>query len=235
MSWTNDTVKLNTIPKGNAPVVNSEALWLAADSKNFFMYDGDESLSAHSAGKAPPGNELWEFTPSNALGSWSRVPIPPSSNFTTLTRATEGAYASGNGLGFALGGYVDEYTSTAFGNAFNVPGLVVYNSSSQQWYNISSTGYSFKGGIGESAGIFVPSFGPAGLLFIFGGTASDTFATFNYAYMYEPLSQQWKLQQTTGAIPGGVTQPCVVGVGSGSGSYEASHSSFRPAYSDSNQ
>ena len=169
----------------------------------------------------PSPNELWQFIPDGAAGAWLQVTAPPSSNFSTLTRTTDGIYASGNGLGFALGGHVDQWTVAGAKVPFNVSGMVVYNLTSQQWYNISSTGYSFESGISEGQGLFVPSFGPAGLLFVFGGIAGNSYATFDYAYMYEPISQQWKWQKTGGSIPAGVTRPCAVGVDSGNGTYEA--------------
>jgi hypothetical protein len=210
------------IPKGVAPVSNTPALWLDNGSKTFFSYDGGLGLYVNLAEDPPAANELWEFTPSGNSGQWSQVAIPPSSNFTNLIRTTDGAYATGNGLGFALGGHVDQWTMAGVETPYNVSGMVIYNSSSLEWYNVSSSGYSYENGISVGAGLFVPSFGPEGLMFVFGGIAGGTYATFDYAYMFEPVSQQWKWQQTSGAIPNAVTRPCVVGANSGNGTYEAS-------------
>lgn len=221
-SWTNASVTINNIPKGDAPVVNTGGLWLTDDGNTFFAYDGGLGLYVDLAEQSPASNELWQFIPSGASGGWSKVAIPPSSNFTTLIRTTDGAYASGNGLAFALGGHVDQWTVAGVEAAYNVSGMVMYNSSSLAWYNVSSTGYSYEVGISRGAGLFVPSFGPVGLMFVFGGVAGGTYATFDYAYMFEPASQQWKWQQTTGTIPGPVARPCAVGVDSGNGTYEAS-------------
>ena len=212
---------MNTIDKGDAPVLDNAALWLGPSEKTFYSYDGGQGELADLSEYPPPPNELWEFTPAGALGEWSQVAIPPSSNFSTLARTADGNYASGNGLGFALGGHAGKLTLAGAPTNYNVSGMVVYNSTSQQWYNVSSKGYSYQTGSLLGDGLFVPSFGPAGLLFIFGGYAGEFYATFDYAYMYEPFSQEWKWQQTSGDIPAGVARPCVVGVDSGNGTYEA--------------
>jgi hypothetical protein len=49
------------------------------------------------------------------------------------------------------------------------PGLVVFNTTSQQWSNITSDGYAPTGKVYNGAGHFVPSFGPNGLLLFMGG------------------------------------------------------------------
>ena len=44
-SWTNRTVEINTVAKGDAPVVVLQALWADAEGKTFYQYDGGISQS----------------------------------------------------------------------------------------------------------------------------------------------------------------------------------------------
>lgn len=147
-------------------------------------------------------------------------------------------YAYGSGLCFALGGLENLYTEP---NAFAddndtdivVSGMIVYNTTSGDWYNVSTkgeNGYSSLGSAIDGSAHFVPSFGPAGLLFVLGGMTSNDqsvqrlsplseYVTFESAYMYEPLSRQWQAQQVSGDFPPELTNPCVVGV-QGEDSYE---------------
>ena len=200
--------------------MNTGALWIGPTGETFYAYDGDLGLNSDLTQDTPPANELWEFTPDGAFGTWSQVPMPLSSNFSNLIRTTNGIYGTGNGLGFALGGYVDQFTVLDADTSFEVAGMVMYNATSQQWYNISSKGYSYDSGFTMGKGLFVPDFGPEGLFFVLGGFAGDARASFDYAYMFEPISQQWKFQEVSGDVPAGVTRPCVAGVSSGNGTYE---------------
>ena len=219
--------------------MNWEALWLDASEDSFYAYDGGRSAN-DAVTTQPPYNALWQFLPSGNVGSWKQVPVLQTSNFSTkLDRVTRASYAYGNGLGFALGGMRSSYTEVSWfsddGLAQATPGLVVYNTTTQEWYNVTSTGrhgYSVSGHVMDGVAHFVPSFGPAGILFVFGGIPSaeqmfntgnlddESFVTFAGAYMYEPTTQQWQTQLVTGEnYPPGLANPCVVGI-QGESSYE---------------
>lgn len=115
--------------------------------------------------------------------------------------------------------------------ALQVPGLVVYNDTSQSWSNVSSKGYSSSGYSLGGAAQFISGYGTDGLLFVLGGLTTSTtwvyghgtdwgnFVSFGYAYMYDPVTKEWQSQETTGDIPAGVASPCIVGV-QGENSYE---------------
>ena len=95
---------------------------------------------------------------------------------------TRAIYAYGSGLGFALGGLHSIYTDGSDGfadiyTATAVPGMVVYNASSEEWHDVSTTGQSGYSSLGfamNGAAQFVPSFGPNGLVFVFGGYTSSS-------------------------------------------------------------
>lgn len=92
-SWTNQSVVLKQISKGSAPVLNTEALWLDDSGTTFYAYDGGVSFSLPPADlPGAPENALWRFSPSGDSGRWSLVSVSPASNFSTLSRTTEGIY-----------------------------------------------------------------------------------------------------------------------------------------------
>jgi hypothetical protein len=65
------------------------------------------------------------FTPSGAAGSWSSFENHPTdNNGKDISRVTSGLYASGNDLGFALGGIEDYGTTEGYDHYFSVPGMV---------------------------------------------------------------------------------------------------------------
>lgn len=71
-------------------------------------------------------------------------------------------------MGFALGG-VQNLGTGAPASERHTPGMVIYNFTSMEWLNVSTTGYSFNGLARNGVGQFVPTFGPAGLLFALAG------------------------------------------------------------------
>ncbi|KAG8531938.1 uncharacterized protein KY384_003574 [Bacidia gigantensis] len=217
------TFIIGTVKLGPALVLH--ALWVDEQRHCFYAYDG--SLSFHGPGGAhpsPPSNLLWTFAPSGNAGIWSKS-VPPS-NFSTLVRLSTGLYASGLDLGFALGGCEAASTTSDLsqhpaGYIQLRPGLVMYNMSSQAWYNISSVGYSASGVALDGAAQFVPMFGMHGLLLIFGGTVDNgALAGTESVPVFDPISQQWSIQRTTGTKPQAAKNPCVVGVPGDDGTYE---------------
>ena len=207
-----------------APALISQALWVDSSGTSFYAFDGGISYSIPlSEQPPPPPNELWQFTPSGNSGSWSLVGPPASSNFTTLIRGYKGLYTSDAGFGFALGGLESAATNSAveFGPKFPIPGMVMYNITSEEWYNVSASGYSYDGVAFEGAAQFVPSFGPAGLLFVFGGSvANNILPGTDTVSIFDPVSQEWSSQEVTGAKPSPVVSPCVVGAQGDNNTYE---------------
>ena len=247
--WNNKTVVLHQISKGSAPVLNQQALWLEPSGNTFYAYDGGLSNTYTGGGSValpiwelpqPPDNALWQFSPSStgSSGEWTQVLITPATIFSSLSRTIAGTYGSGGSLGFAIGGHENGFTDgtwRAGGIAtYNTPDMVVYNMSSQEWYNVSTKAISSYKTAVYGAAQFVPSFSPAGLLFTLGGeSTSGSIITWpnalphqlfpmNNLSIYEPLSQTWLSQTTSGDIPPGVLSPCVVGLEGDEDTYEVS-------------
>lgn len=220
-SWTNSSVTVKPIRPKDAPIVNNEALWLDADNKTVYQYNGGISnapVDWWETAMTPP-NSLYQFDPDS--NSWSSSYKSPSSIFSSLARVTGSINAYGNGLGFALGGIQSYSTNTGLFPSDDlslntlVPGMVIYNIKSEEWFNVSTTDYTNTGFTLAGAAQFVPSFGPNGLLFVFGGQYGEAdnlqYAQFDYAWMYEPYSDSWRSQKVTGDIPSIRTYPCVTG------------------------
>lgn len=217
--WTNQTVTLNTIYKA-APVLLRGALWLDEPKTSFYAYDSGVSFSLGPArAPDPPANELWQFMPSGSSGAWSQVYFDSNSNFTSLVRSYSGIYTSGGGLGFALGGIEDK--ATGLEAAFNwSPGMIMYNVTSRAWYNVSASGFSYSNTARYGAAHFVPIFGPAGLLFVLGGYVVEALPPFDTVWIFDPVSQQWLSQSTSGTRPFPIFHNCVAGVQGDNDAYE---------------
>ena len=99
-------------------------------------------------------------------------------------RVCGGTYASGNGLGFALGGYQTAATDPAYktiNDQFYVPGMVMHNFTSEAWYNISMEPQYTT--LSDGAAHFVPTFGHTGLLLLLGGDVGHVQKNVVYAKM----------------------------------------------------
>lgn len=169
VSWTNRSVTLNPIPK-DSPQLNREALWLL--DNNIYQYDGgrSEAFPGDWWVGAPETNQFWEFHPSGDSGRWTQKSVITPPTRPPLVEVDQAYYASGNDLGFAIGGVEDvasyyEYSSTNADAWRRVPGVVMYNSTSQEWYNASTKAFTDNGLAIQGAAHFVPNFGPEGILF----------------------------------------------------------------------
>ena len=217
VSWFNETVVLNTITK-TAPVLKQECLWVNDYGSTVYSYGG---TTGGPGGDVPvPENALWRFIPRGSHGSWSTVQLDPSAqNFTSLSRTMAGGCASGEGLGFSLGGVNSDNHSQLS------PGMVVYNTTSNQWYNVSAFGLD-SGTYYLGATHFAQPFGPEGLLIVMAGAApregfgDKVLLDTDSVMIYEPVSQKWKTQVVTGSPPLSCVKPCVAGARGDRGTYE---------------
>ena len=81
-SWTNRTVPINAIDKGQSyPVLDQPSLWIDSFNKTFYSYNGEVSwFSTDSA----PTDAIYQFTPSGNSGSWQQAPFSADSNWASL-------------------------------------------------------------------------------------------------------------------------------------------------------
>ena len=122
----------------------------------------------HSATPVPV-NRLWRFdTDGQGAGSWKARSIPSG-----YLRASNALYASGNGSGYLLGGYISYRTDPLLASQEDmpsIPGLVSYDMTADTWSNdtscIDGSCYRLNGYLA-----FFPSFGSNGILVALGGCA----------------------------------------------------------------
>jgi len=220
-------VHLNPILK-KSPPLNSGALWLDAGGKHFYSYDGQASL-AFGQWYTPTEtqNQFWQFNPDGNSGHWTRAPVS-SSAFNSLVEIVWGYYASGNGLGFAMGGFLNYATSNKYDTyaGLPLPGIVTFNSSSGEWTNSSSDAFPYGPLVDAGAAHFATPYGPEGVLIVLGGnnqvnpTAPESPILLDTVYIFDPVSKRWSSQPTSGETPLPRENHCMVGVEGDSGTYE---------------
>ena len=103
--------------------------------------------------------------------------------------------------------------------------MVIYNFSTQTWSNVSADALSYYGTTVDGSAQIVPSFGPNGLMLVLGGRSkldgtTKSYYPFDNIPIYEPLSQKWTAQKTTGEAPPTHENGCAVGVEGDNGTYE---------------
>lgn len=222
-SWTNDSVSIRVIDKGNAPNLNKQLLWPSSDNQTFFAFGGEESYLDHPW--LPPEILNWEFrTDGRGGGEWNVFNANSNSVFFNLTRPADGLGGVMDNTGYIFGGYTHSHSSPATvhqQDAIAVPNIVSFNITSGEWNNDTAPDYLERhtGSYGLSHA--VPTFGPLGLLLVTGTTLSVTGPDpLSDITLYEPSSKKWYTQTASGDIPAGRDHPCTVGVSGENGTYE---------------
>lgn len=208
-SWTNKTVNITEIDKGNSPVFFQPQYWPDESSSSFYSWSG----SAPS-GYAVSEKSLWKFTADGkGGGSWARQSISESDlEFKKLTRPVGGYSAVVDGVGYYVGGYAMEGTDDvnfSGSDAIPVPGVVSYNFSSEIWSNASSSGWNQYGTGMRGKATAVPFGNDGGLLVLLGGESGTResisnergYMDFSSVTIYDTINQSWYSQTTTGEAP----------------------------------
>ena len=230
-SWAPSSVDIQAIPKTNGPPsLNYGSLWSAADGKSFYAYGGVPGLSPDPTPPNPP-NSFWQFSD----GAWSQV-SQNGNSFPSLTRPASAFAASGNGVGYILGGTdsIKKYLFAGDEPWVPVPGIVSYNMTSGAWLNSSAQGFTNTGTAFSGGFQFVPNFGSKGLLIAMGGETSaadgwfdvgNGLLSFSNISIYDPMTTTWYWQSAAGYtgpadIPGGSSMFCYAGAQSSGSTYE---------------
>lgn len=214
-SWNNATnVNFSAIIKPAAPTYNVASLWHDESENSLYSFGGDESW----LDKTPLDLAVWKFQPnSGGGGAWSKNTTYSSSPWAGapgITRPAGGAYTYTNKTAFYLGGYTSDHTSPQTQNQLGfvpTPGLVTYSFDNGSWTN-STAGFNNLGGEGswEWGGMeYIPTFGPNGIVVMWGGETSNTTSyvfgaqlrTMNEITLLDPVTQQWYTQNVTGTVP----------------------------------
>lgn len=178
---------------------------------------------------SPPPFSLWSFKPDGTgSGSWNEVIDSNSSVWDSVTRPCQSMMAFGPGSAYVLGGFESSQTALAAANLdrnIPVPGLVQFDMSTKKFSNSTARGYSFNGTAEKGAMHHVPSFGPNGLFVVMGGDdfwhpTAETLTDLETISIYDPSSERWFNQTTTGNIPQPRKEFCLAGIESNNATYE---------------
>lgn len=204
-SWTNSTVNMTAISKGNSPVFFQPQFWADEENNAFYSWSGDTP-----AGYTVSEKSLWKFSADD--NSWARVST--DSSFADLARPVGGYNAVANGVGYFVGGYGTETTDDVnfrSSDYMPVPGVVSFNFSSGEWANRSSEGWTTYGRGMRGQAASVP-FGANNdsLLVLLGGESGTRelvsnqrgYVDFSSVSIYDTTGNgSWYSQTTTGEAP----------------------------------
>ncbi|KAI1495891.1 hypothetical protein F5X99DRAFT_425530 [Biscogniauxia marginata] len=223
-SWTNDTVELRTIPK-KAPLLNKQIYWTDLSTNSLYTWGGT------SRAGLPPIDEVWRFSADGkGGGEWSQVSQQDYVDFSKLARPAGSAFTQSQDIGYALGGEATSTTDSTIQKktpGYALPGLVSYDFRTGQWANSSSASYGGYGTSLNARAEYVP-YGSNGLLLFLGGAETPVDATnetivqlnWNTVTLYDPTTQKWYQQGTTGMRPPTVEGACSVGIRGPNNTYE---------------
>ena len=230
-SWTNSTVPIGQIARGNAPLLNTAALWVDVSGSSFYRFGGNVpwGLWWFKKEEVVP-QKLWKFTPDNTGGGQWIEQSPSKDDFTNISPMF-GAETCGNGVGYYWGGrYGAMNMPNVTGHTF-IPGLYVFNTTTQKGYNLTLPGEN-TGGYGQSH--FVPSWGSEGLVVTVAMMRpfQDFNSTTTHDYwldtvdIYDPGEKKWYKQRTSGPHPLWRYLFCLAGVQGDNGTYEMCETNF---------
>ncbi|POS75478.1 hypothetical protein DHEL01_v206132 [Diaporthe helianthi] len=217
-----DTVSYRSIPKpSGVPDLNKAGIWV--DQTSGLLYTGFAGLTSDFGDAPTVAQGLWSFEPSadGATGSWTNLNDTTDEYFTTQPRHFSGPVASGNGTGYFLGGQILDN-----GTEVPVSGLLKYNFATKVATNSTVSGISTSGYLQRGMMHYVPNFGPAGVIVAAGGhqlqkgSTEKFLLSFNSVQVFDPATDTWYEQTTTGNIPEGRKEYCMAGAASSSRTYE---------------
>lgn len=166
--------------------------WIDEARQTAYAYGGGYSSLQAAAGRPTiPLEKLWAFTANNSGGLWQEIDQPSDSVFGTLNRPTEGSFAFGAIRGFSLGGMKGSLSSqktSQLSSYIASPGLQFQSFTSGSWYNNSALGYTSNSASIWAGSVYVPTWGPAGVLLIFGGQAIRDLSHFKDGDAYLSMS-----------------------------------------------
>jgi hypothetical protein len=223
-SWTNETVKIRSIPKA-APHLSKQIHWTDASTNSLYAWGG------FTSDDSSPSHDLWRFAADGTGGgAWSQVTQRDFLSFSKLKSPFGSAFTQTKDAGYAFGGAVMRSSDGSVDKAipgYATPGLVSYDFRTGTWANSTTTSYGGYGTSLNARAEYVP-FGPNGLILFLGGAESPVDATnetivevnWNSITMVDPVTHEWYKQSTSGTKPPTIESHCSVGVPGPNGTYE---------------
>ncbi|KAI1807607.1 hypothetical protein F4811DRAFT_445671 [Daldinia bambusicola] len=228
-SWTNETVEFRTIPK-MAPLLGQQVYWTdhSYTPGAFYVWGG----MTMDDGLPPPEDQFWYFNADGSGGgSWLQLPQGNYREFSQLLRPAGASFTQSANVGYSFGGQATRRSDLSIHNdgpGSAVTGVISYNFQTNQWTNHSSISFGQYGTSLYGCAEYVP-FGPNGLLVFLGGAEAPVdIMDDNYIgglpwatlTLYDPVTEKWYKQKTTGVSPPLVERACRVGVQGPNNTYE---------------
>ncbi|KAH7063193.1 hypothetical protein B0J12DRAFT_557101, partial [Macrophomina phaseolina] len=216
-SWTNGSVSMTEIDRGDTPIFTFPSLWADQENSAFYLWDG-----MRAPGNSVPNLGLWKFTADNAgSGTWSKVGQRDLAAFNNLTRPVGGYSAVLADTAYYAGGFHSSATDPAVDTSTEipVPGIVSYNFTSGAWANESAAGFTQFGTQMWGKAAAVPFRGGDGLIVFMGGESGSQGSISNAngqldldtIAVYDPSNSTWYSQVATGDVPSTRDGFCLVG------------------------
>ncbi|KAK0610852.1 hypothetical protein B0T14DRAFT_529203 [Immersiella caudata] len=203
-SWTAESVVIRSILKPG-PNKSNVHLFTDKEAGAFYSWGGKWIFGINMTETA-----LWKFTADgNGGGTWSLEPPGNPSTFAELIPGEFAAVATAGDTGYLVGGAASGWTQLFRARNQVIPGMATFNMKTKLWQN-GTTPSPFNTLIGGTAE-FVPTFGPNGLIVVFGGWSpsvvgeADVMASpqwgFDNLTFFDPETKKNYWQKATGDIP----------------------------------
>ncbi|KAK4230300.1 hypothetical protein QBC38DRAFT_534511, partial [Podospora fimiseda] len=214
-SWSVDNVEIKVIEKPQEiPVKSRGYLWTDVRREEFYTWGGywPYTYKKFDLDYVP----ITKFkADGNGGGTWSLVEMADQEMLKSLRPTEMGATVQVEDTAFLLGGQWSNLTDQRVptGPSRANPGLMTWDFATKQIQNSTSSDFSPLGSetrIGASA-LYVPYYGPNGVVFLMGGHSPPVDRAYNIAdtralplsnlTMFDPVTRESFFQLTTGDAP----------------------------------
>lgn len=197
------------------------------------MYGGFTGMSASfnvSNPPLPPPEAIWTLEPdSQGGGNWSAVDSldDNAAVWESIKRPNLPFVAYSSDTAYVLNGRDVNTTDNVQGRDITgasgpyLPGMIRFDMRSRTFSNISGFGLVANQGCMQ----YVPPFGPGGLFISMGGfqpSPGVDLVDFGAVSVFDPTTQQWFNQTTSGSKPTPRSEFCTAGISSTQNTYEMS-------------
>lgn len=194
---------------------------------NHAMLVDEEAGALHVWGGRPSWRKSFTGSPTlytfHHSDTWDPATnVENYSIFESAQRTEYPAFSSTQIAGFIFGGRVTPLSQGEGTPASNPNHYISLDFKTREWKNHRDAPYSVDGILWGGQALFVPDFGPNGLIFVLGGMRGrgdpdPTYLMFDELHFIDPVTHEWYTQRTTANdfFPKGRHLHCVVGASGG--------------------
>lgn len=194
------------------PVLSNQNMFVDLSTDSFYVWGGDAPFA-----ESTDASDLWRFAvDGEGGGSWNREAVADAELFLSIDRTERGAYTNTPDGGYVFGGEVIDSDAKRTGE--NKKGYVSFDFDTKEWEYETTVPYSQDGSLWGATATYVPGFGSRELIFLLGGMErrreqASAYLDFGRVHFFDPASQTWYEQSTTGKVPPRRHDHCAIGVG----------------------